>query len=176
MQFRNATMPGVVIVETEPHTDARGLLSKPFHSAAFQRAGIDFYPKETFYSTSLKGVIRGMHFQAPPCAFDKYVFCTRGSVVDVLLDLRATNKGEITSYLLHSEGIGIFIPPGVAHGFQALEDNSTLVYMCSKHYEVSCDKGVRWDSIGYYWPLKSPIVSSRDSELPALADFESPFK
>jgi dTDP-4-dehydrorhamnose 3,5-epimerase len=120
-----------------------------------------------------------MHLQLPPFDHAKRVLCVSGSALDVIVDLRRGSpmfrKAE-SFQLNHSEPISVFIPPGVAHGFAALEDNTIMLYAVTSAHAPSFDTGVRWNSIDFSWPIKEAVVSKRDSELPNLLDFKSPFQ
>ena len=126
-----------------------------------------------------KNVLRGMHFQRPPAAHDKLVYCPVGKVLDVVLDLRPTAKGARSRCFSHELSAQnremLFIPAGCAHGFLALEDDSMMVYQTSTVHSPSHDAGVLWNSFGFDWPVKNPILSERDQKFPALCDFQSPF-
>lgn len=136
--------------------------------------------REEFFSTSADGVLRGMHFQVPPHAHQKLVYCIAGRVWDVLLDLRTASPafGKAAGFELSAANRHVVhIPAGFAHGFLSLEGGSCLVYKTDAVHAPSCDSGVRWDSFGYEWPTlgRTPMVSARDASHPRLEDFVSPF-
>ena len=118
-----------------------------------------------------------MHFQTPPHAHDKLVYCAHGRVLDVLLDLRrGSGYGHSVGVTLDSSQPAVlFIPRGVAHGFRALTDDALMVYKTSTEHAPSHDAGVRHDSFGFDWKCDEPMLSERDRGHPALADFDSPF-
>jgi len=178
MEVIPTELPGLYIIRPRIFADARGSLVKTFHAGRFCELGLNFEPREEFFSTSSKNVLRGMHFQLPPAAHTKLVYCITGRVLDVVLDLREDfpTFGRSHARELNTAGHEIFfIPAGFAHGFLALEDNATMVYQTSTVHSPAHDAGVRWDSFGFDWPVKSPIVSERDKKFPALRDFSSPF-
>jgi dTDP-4-dehydrorhamnose 3,5-epimerase-like enzyme len=107
----------------------------------------------------------------------KLVYCPVGAVLDVLVDLRrGAGQGRVASLVLSEDEPSILvIPKGVAHGFKALRDNSLMVYKTSTEHAPSHDAGIRWDSFGFDWGVKTPVVSARDAAHPALGDFVSPF-
>lgn len=151
---------------------------KTYHEGAFNELGIAFRPVEEFFSTSKKNVIRGMHFQLPPDDHAKLVYCIRGSVMDVLVDLRKNSPtyGQTASAVLSLENHHqYYIPSGVAHGFAALEDDSVMVYKTTTVHSPESDAGIRWDSFGFDWRVSNPIISDRDKAFPALMAFNSPF-
>jgi dTDP-4-dehydrorhamnose 3,5-epimerase len=159
--------------------DSRGAFTKTFHAREFHRLGIDFTPRESCYTSSARGVVRGMHFQLPPHAHQKLVHCCSGRVLDVLLDLRINSPsyGKTAAVELSStEATLLCIPAGVAHGFAALGDENVLMYQTDEIYYPESDAGIRWDSFGFAWPVEHPVISARDQVHPALRDFDSPFQ
>lgn len=172
-------LAGCVEVRLRPHHDARGLFLKTYHEATFQDLGLGTHWREEFISTSSRGVIRGMHFQVPPHQHAKYVVCLAGRVLDVALDLRAGSPtyGRCAAVELSAdESNGLYIPEGFAHGFQSLEEGSSLLYKVSSMHAPTHDQGLRWDSFGFQWPLASPIVSPRDAAFGGFSDFQTPFR
>lgn len=179
MRVDNTNIEGVKVIHQFRHDDERGAFVKPFHDSDFKAAGIDFELKESFYSTSVKNVIRGMHFHAPPAAHSKIVFCTAGCVLDVALDLRKDSPtyGKYASQeLCFQNNQALYIPEGFAHGFLSLTAESTLFYFVDGMYSPEADGGVRYDSFGLDWPVSgNAILSPRDLGFSSLGDFESPF-
>ena len=177
MKVLPTELDGVFILKPNVFEDARGSFVKTYHEELFASCGIKFSPKEEFFSVSRKNVLRGMHFQRPPAAHDKLVYCPVGRVLDVVLDLRATAKNVrcISRELSAQNREMLFIPSGCAHGFLSFEDDSIMVYQTSTVHSPAHDAGVLWNSFGFDWPVKNPILSERDQKFPALRDFESPF-
>lgn len=158
--------------------DERGTFVKTFHADRFLALGLPSEWREEYYSSSRKGVIRGMHFQTPPHDHEKLVYCIQGRVLDVVVDLR---KGSPT-YGQHcaveldaARGHGLVVPKGMAHGFLALTESVLMSYKVTSVYVPENDAGIRWDSFGLDWGIDQPIVSSRDHAHPLFADFDSPF-
>ena len=121
-----------------------------------------------------RGTLRGMHFQTVPHAEAKLVRCVAGAVHDVALDLRpesATYKQSFATELSATNGRALFMPEGIAHGFQTLADDSTLFYQMSTAYEAEAATGVRWNDPAFQidWPLTDPIVNDRDQSFPDYA-------
>lgn len=177
--LRPTGLEGCLEVQLNPHRDARGLFLKTYHEGAFRELGLNAVWREEFISTSAKGVLRGMHFQIPPHQHTKYVVCLAGRVLDVALDLRTgspTYGRSAAVELSAAAANGLFIPEGFAHGFLALEDASTLLYKVSSLHAPDHDRGLKWDSFGFQWPVKAPLLSPRDSKFEAFADFETPFR
>ena len=179
IRFAPAGLPGCLEVLPRAAEDARGRFVKLFHAPSFEAHGLACDFAEAFYTTSRLGAIRGMHFQLPPRAHAKLVWCVAGAVLDVLLDLRRgspTYGQYISRELGESVPMGLYIPPGVAHGFYATSDRSILAYLVTSEHSAPHDAGVRWDSFGMNWPNRSPIISPRDAILPAASDFVTPFE
>lgn len=158
-------------------TDKRGDFVKTFHAETFVSLGLNTEWPEEYFSVSSRNVLRGMHFQIPPYDHSKLVCCIRGQAIDVLLDLRLGSPtfGR-NSKLNLSRYSGVYIAPGVAHGFLSLEDDTVLLYRVSKAYNAEHDAGILWNSFGVSWPIDNPLVSERDSRFPRFGEFKSPFQ
>jgi dTDP-4-dehydrorhamnose 3,5-epimerase len=154
--------------------DDRGRFVK-VHSAGDER----FWPAdwdEIYYSTSRRGVVRGMHLQLPPHDHHKAVHCLVGGALDVIVDLRAESPtfGKHTTIELDGDRPElVVVPPGCGHGFQALTDDTVMLYLVSSVHEPTADTGVRWDSFGCRWPIATPTVSERDRGLPTFEVFSA---
>lgn len=160
------------------HEDARGGFSKAFHNTSFREHGIDFRLRESYFSCSVKDVIRGMHFQLPPYQHHKLVYCPHGVIMDVALDLRrqSSTYGQFFSTELSAVNHrALFIPEGCAHGFKSLSDDAMTVYLVSSEYQRDADTGLLWNSFGLDWQCANPILSDRDRSFQAYDIFESPF-
>ena len=158
--------------------DERGTFVKTFHAEHFSALGLPTVWREEYYSSSHKGVIRGMHFQTPPHDHEKLVYCIQGRVLDVVVDLRKDTFTYGRHFAVELDAVcghGVMIPKGMAHGFLALTENVLMTYKVSSVYAPEHDSGIRWDSFGFEWGVDQPIVSSRDRAHPTFADFNSPF-
>ncbi len=178
MTFEETSLSGLYLITPFSHEDSRGSFVKPFRKKAFEEKGLDTDFRELYYSESVKGVIRGMHFQLPPEDHNKIVFCTSGEVLDVVLDLRkdsGTYGKYQTFHLSATNRYELYIPKGVAHGFCSISDKATLVYLTSTEHSPANDTGVRYDSFGFQWPVADPILSPRDRDFPSVENFVSPF-
>lgn len=178
MKIKAAEFEEVKIIENSYAYDIRGNFIKLFNQEEFIRLGLHTDFKETYYSTSQKDVIRGMHFQLPPYEHDKLIHVISGSVVDVILDLRknsSTYKQCIAIHLTGNRPRSIYIPKGFAHGFKSLENNTIMLYQVTTGYQPNCDSGIAYDSIGYDWGIEDPILSERDQHFVTLKEFSSPF-
>ncbi len=171
-------LPGLVLLRPRVFQDERGIFIKTFHAEMFRNLGLSFEPREEFYSISSRNVLRGMHFQAPPAAHAKLLYCLVGKVMDVVLDLRRTSPtyGRWHARELNSvDRELLFVPAGFAHGFLSLDEGATVVYLTNAEHSPDHDKGVRWDSFGYDWGAMTPVLSPRDAAFPTLAEYQSPF-
>lgn len=180
MQLVSTPLPGVRVLRPFVFEDARGNFVKPFHEGQLAEHGIAMTVREEFFSTSQKGVLRGMHFQVPPHAHQKLVYCLTGRVLDVLLDLRKASPsfGKAAAFELSAANRNVVhIPAGFAHGFLSLEDQSCLIYKTDAVHAPDCDAGILWNSFGFTWPIdgSAPVISPRDLTHPEFCKFESPF-
>ena len=171
-------IPGCYELRPKVQEDPRGRFVKVFHRGEFEKNNLEVNFTEEYYSYSKRGVIRGMHFQSPPCDHVKLVYCPFGEVFDVVVDLRlgSPTYGQARSIILSAEAANyIYIPKGIAHGFCVKSDSAILVYKVSSTYSPQHDSGLLWSSIGINWSEESPIISERDQKFSGLSDFESPF-
>ncbi len=172
-EFVNTTIPGCHVIRPWRRADERGLFIKTFHARAFHEHGLESVFREDFYSISHQGVLRGMHLQSPPHAYTKIVYCPKGRIFDAIVDLRPdspTFGSHETFELSADNGLILYLPPGIAHGFYARTDGAIAAYRVTAEHAPEADTGVRWDTCGVAWPSDSPIVSIRDSNLPSLEE------
>ena len=179
MQVNECTsLSGIYLINLFYADDERGRFVKSFHQETFQKAvGVNFEIKECFYTHSHKNVLRGMHFQVPPHDHHKLVNVVEGQILDVVVDLRPQSSTflQCKSYELGAgKPSAVFIPKGFAHGFLSLADNSVVNYMVSAMHAPEQDRGIRWDSIDFQWPVKNPLVSPRDQVHPTIDEFKIP--
>lgn len=177
--FVPLSVPGVVELRPTVHVDPRGRFVKLLHADAFEAAGLDSGFREAYWTFSVRGVVRGLHFQLPPHDHAKLVTCVHGAAFDAAVDLRRGSPayGRHSVVRLRADtGNAVYIPRGVAHGFCVEGDVAVLLYMTTSVHAPAADTGVRWDSAGIDWPLREPIISERDAGLPPLAEFDSPFR
>ena len=178
MKFNHTSIPGLFLIEPFFHRDNRGTFVKTFHEDEFREQGLETDFRESFYSESVKGVIRGMHFQLPPHDHVKLIFCTAGEVIDVIVDLRKSSPmyGKSESFSLSGENRNmLYVPRGCAHGFLVVSDNATVFYNTTTVHSKEHDSGILYNSFGFEWPLKNNILSDRDLSFQSLSDFISPF-
>jgi dTDP-4-dehydrorhamnose 3,5-epimerase len=168
MEIAPLTIDGAAVARTTPHEDDRGMFARLFDHAALQPFLYDKRIKQVNHSrTTGQGTIRGMHYQTKPALEVKLVRCLRGSVFDVVLDLR---RNSPTFLHWHAEELAaeamnmLIVPEGCAHGFQTLQADCELLYMHTATYAPDHESGVRYDdpAIGIDWPLRATEVSLRD--------------
>jgi dTDP-4-dehydrorhamnose 3,5-epimerase len=172
MRFSETGIAGAFIVDVEPARDERGLFARTFCAHEFSSRGLPsrFVQASTSFNAR-RGTLRGMHWQAEPKPEGKLVRCTRGAIYDVILDLRRDSATYLAwkSFELSAEDRrAIYIPPGLAHGFQALQDGSEVLYEMTESYVAELSRGVRWNDPAFRiaWPIASPVLSARDAAYP----------
>jgi dTDP-4-dehydrorhamnose 3,5-epimerase len=178
MTANKTRIPGCFELVPMVRNDKRGAFIKTYNVREYEELGLRITVAEEYYSRSCRGVIRGMHFQTPPHGHVKTVTCIAGRAIDVVLDLRkgSPTYGLHESFRLNADSpVVLWIPEGCAHGFGSLEDGTVLEYRTSSVQSPAHEKGIHFGSFGFDWPVDSPILSDRDSGLPALAEFDSPF-
>lgn len=183
LEFRPLALDGVIEVRPRQFADERGFFSETWSRAGWRDAGIDIDFVQDNHSLSReRGVLRGLHFQAPPMAQAKLVRVTRGSVFDVAVDIRAgsPNYGRWVSTILSAERWNqLFVPEGFAHGFVTLEADCEVIYKVSAPYSSQHDRAIRFDDpeIAIDWPLppEEMILSDKDRDAPRLAELETGF-
>ena len=180
MEFKRFGIEGLVEIIPRKFGDARGFFFESNSYNVFAEAGIADNFVQDNQSFSQKGVLRGLHFQRPPYAQGKLVRVTSGSALDIAVDIRKNSPtyGQHVSCLLDTHQHNIFyVPPGFAHGFVALEDNTTFLYKCTNYYHQPSEGGIKWDDpdLNINWNIQEPLISPKDALLPNFADFNSPF-
>ncbi len=172
MIFTETPLLGAFVVEPEPIEDARGLFARTWCRREFEARGLETRIAQC--STSFnkrKGTLRGMHYQVSPAAETKIIRCTRGSLYDVILDMRPdspTFTRHFAVVLTAENRKMLYVPTGFAHGFQTLEDDTELLYQISEFYAPDHARGVRWDDpvFGIRWPEDERTIVGRDRSYP----------
>lgn len=174
MKFSETSLPGVHLIELEPIGDERGYFSRFWCSSEFEDHGLvsRIAQINTSYNAAA-GTVRGLHFQHGPHAETKLVSCTSGRVLDVAVDARPDSPTYLQWFgaELSPEGQSmLYIPPGFAHGYQALEDDTRLLYLVSEPYAPGAEGGLRYDdpAIGIDWPMPVTSVSDKDMGWPLI--------
>jgi dTDP-4-dehydrorhamnose 3,5-epimerase len=183
MKIEMTPIEDLLVITPVRHADARGFFCESWQRARLANHGItaDFVQDNHSFST-VKGTLRGLHFQAPPRAQAKLVRCGRGRIWDVAVDIR---QGSSTFGRWHAEelsfenGRQLFVPEGFLHGFVTLEPESEIIYKCTDVYVPDCDRAVRFNDpdIGIEWPFEAVgmTISDKDRKAPFLKDAGSPF-
>lgn len=173
-QFHSTPLAGVWEIHRKPIRDTRGLFSRFFCQEEFSRLGVDILPTQMNFSRSEQaGTVRGIHFQYLPNAETKIVTCLHGRIFDVAVDLRHDSPTFLRWFgitLCADKQNSLVIPPGVAHGFQALAEQSDILYLVTAAYDSSLEDGLNpFDpTINIEWPLAPSVVSERDNQRPYI--------
>lgn len=172
MRFEPAALEGAWVVHLEPVSDERGWFARTFCLEEFAGHGIEMRVAQANASFNARpGTLRGMHYQAEPHAERKLIRCTRGAVYDVLVDLRPVSPTFcrwFATELAADNARMVFVPAGVAHGFQTLVRDSEVAYLMSDEYVAAAARGVRWNdpAFGIEWPDAERVISGRDRAHP----------
>ena len=181
-EFVKTSIPGVILVKPRVFGDERGFFMETYKKSDFEKAGIDTDFVQDNHSKSVKGVLRGLHYQLEPEAQGKLVRCIRGKIFDVAVDIRRGSPtfGKWIGVELSEENkLMLWIPKGFAHGFLTLSEEAEIVYKVSgAEYSPEDDRNIRWNDpdIGIEWPLGGePILSEKDKIAPLLKDADVNF-
>lgn len=179
MIFTETKLTGAFIVDLEPRGDDRGFFARAFCQREFEAHGLKPQIAQANISFNYrKGTVRGMHFQFPPAAETKFVRCSRGAIVDVIVDLRP----ESPTYLQHvaveltaGNRRGLYVPERFAHGYQVLEDDTETTYQVGEFYTPSAESGIRYSDprLAIDWPLPVTDMSPKDQAWPLLDEAEA---
>jgi dTDP-4-dehydrorhamnose 3,5-epimerase len=182
MIFKETPLRGAFVLELEKRDDPRGFFARAFCQNEFKAHGLKPIIAQVNVARShLKGTLRGMHFQYPPAAEAKLVRCTRGAILDIIVDLRP----ESPTYLRHfsielneDNQHALYVPARFAHGYQVLRDNTDATYSADEFYTPSAEAGLRYDDpkLSLSWPLPIASISEKDQKFPLLDDIEPELK
>ncbi len=180
MEIVPTEIPDVLIIKPQVFTDERGYFFESYNKQKFMNAGIDANFVQDNESKSMKGVLRGLHFQKPPFAQGKLVRVMRGAVLDVAVDLRHGSPwyGRWAAIELTEHNKWMYwIPPGFAHGFLTLEDNTVFFYKCTNIYNKESEGSVRWNDpdLNIDWGNADPVLSAKDVVAPLFKDLGKVF-
>ncbi len=180
MKIVEEILNGVLILEPKIFNDDRGYFYESFSTAFFNDQGIiaDFVQDNQSFSHN--GALRGLHFQNPPFAQGKLVRVIQGKVLDVVVDIRKgspTFGKHFSAELSASNHLQMWIPPGFAHGFATLEDETIFCYKCTNVYNKAAEGGLFWNdkTLNIDWKIENPIISDKDAILPSFNTLESQF-
>jgi dTDP-4-dehydrorhamnose 3,5-epimerase len=183
MHIECLKIPDIWLITPKKHGDARGFFSETFRTDVFAANGMTLsFVQDNHVRSTQKGVLRGLHFQTPPHAQGKLVRCTRGSILDVAVDIRTgspTYGHHVTAVLSADNWSQFWVPPGFAHGYLTLEDDCEVIYKVTDYYAPECDRGIAWDdpALGIDWRISAAdaTLSDKDRKQPKLADLPPAF-
>lgn len=180
MEVIETEIKGLLIIKPRVFADARGYFFESYNEGVFKKHGIDLNFMQDNQSLSSTGVLRGLHFQAPPYEQGKLVRVITGAVLDVAVDIRKNSPtyGKHVAIELNEENKTMFfIPPGFAHGFLTLRDNTIFSYKCTNLYNKESEGTVLWNDqeLGINWNYDNPILSEKDVAGTPFKNFVSPF-
>lgn len=168
MLFFETDLKGAYIIDLEKHEDDRGFFARSWCQREFMAKGLSAQFVQCNISfNKQRGTVRGMHYQVPPCAEDKLVRVTQGSIFDVIVDLRPDSETFLKWYgaeLTQENHRALYVPKGFAHGFQTLLDDTEVFYQMSEFYAPEKGRGICWDDplLDIRWPLPVKVISKRD--------------
>jgi len=177
--FTRLEIPDVIEIEHERLGDARGFFSETWRRDIFEEHGLPSFVQEN-HSRSVRGVLRGLHYQRLPKAQGKLIRCLRGTIFDVGVDLRKSSRtfGRWVGRTISDENRKLlYIPPGFAHGFCVLSDWADVLYHQTDYYSPEHEEGIRWDDpdLAITWPIKSPLLSPKDGKYPSFKNANNNF-
>lgn len=180
MEILETGIPDLLIVKPQVFEDHRGYFFESYNKEKFLQKGIDQNFVQDNESKSARNVLRGLHFQKPPFAQGKLVRVMKGAVLDVAVDIRKMSPtyGKWASLVLSESNKWMYwIPPGFAHGFVTLEDDTVFFYKCTNMYNKASEGSIRWNDpdLNIDWGVTEPLLSDKDREAPLFRDFVSPF-
>jgi dTDP-4-dehydrorhamnose 3,5-epimerase len=172
--FHGTPLPGAFLIELEPHGDDRGFLARTFCTQEFTRHGLNPAVAQASLSRShLRGTLRGMHYQDAPATEEKLVRCVRGSIYDVIVDLRPSSHTFLSHYAIELSAENrrsLYIPAMCAHGCQTLVDGTEVLYLMSGSHSPQSERGLRHDdpALEIAWPIPVTMISDKDAAWPLL--------
>lgn len=177
MRVTTIHIPSVLVIEPQVFRDPRGCFVEVHHAERYAEAGMTDRFVQDNYSRSVRGTLRGLHFQEPH-AQGKLVMALEGSVYDVVVDVRKGSPAFGTWYgvELSAENLRqVYIPPGCAHGFCVTSETAAFFYKCTALYSPKEERGIRWNdpALGIEWPVSKPILSAKDQAYRTLAEMEA---
>jgi dTDP-4-dehydrorhamnose 3,5-epimerase len=180
--FTETRLKGAFVIDLDRKKDERGYFARAFCQKDFQEHGLKSVIAQANIASNLKkGTLRGMHFQYPPAAETKLVRCTRGAILDIIVDLRP----ESSTYLQHiavelneDNMTALYVPERFAHGYQVLRDNTDSSYQVGEFYTPNAEGGLRYDDprLGLEWPLPVSVISPKDQTFRPLHEIEGEVK
>jgi len=180
-RFERLEIPEVILVESQSFDDSRGFFSESYKRSVFANNGITDDFLQDNHSRSVRGTLRGLHYQLEPRAQSKLVMVVRGEIFDVAVDLRRDSPMYGTwvgATLSDTNRRKLYIPRGFAHGFCVMSDQADVLYKVSAEYDQELDRGIAWNDpqIDINWPIDEPLLSPKDAGLPLLGRSEHNFE
>jgi dTDP-4-dehydrorhamnose 3,5-epimerase len=177
MEIIETGIEGLIELQPKVFGDSRGFFFESYRESVFKEYGIETGFVQDNESFSVKETLRGLHYQKPPFAQGKLVRVLTGKVLDVVVDIRSSSKtfGQHHKVILDAEQHNqMYVPPGFAHGFAALED-SVFSYKCTNYYNKEAEDGLLWNdtSLNLHWGIDNPIISEKDMVLPTFAELKA---
>ncbi|MBE0663839.1 MAG: dTDP-4-dehydrorhamnose 3,5-epimerase [Bacteroidales bacterium] len=180
MKVTYTEIPDVLIIKPQVFADERGYFYESYQRDMFREIGIHEEFVQDNESKSQKNVLRGLHLQKPPYAQGKLIRVIKGSVLDVVVDVRPNSPyyGKCVSTILsETNKLSFWVPAGFAHGFLTLEDNTIFAYKCTQVYNREAEMAIRWNDplLAINWGIETPLLSEKDKFAPLFSEFISPF-
>jgi dTDP-4-dehydrorhamnose 3,5-epimerase len=178
MRFVETPIAGAWLVELDPAADDRGFFARIWCEREFAESGLAAVVSQVSMSYNRRrGTLRGLHYQARPHHEEKLIRCVRGAVFDVIVDVRRDSATLGRWYSLElsiANRRGLYVPGGVAHGFQTIEEDTELLYLISSPYHRESARALRWNdpTVGIPWPIPGPVLSSSDARAPHWEEIE----
>ena len=175
MEVTKTSLQGVLVIEPVVFGDKRGFFAETYHQKRYDEWGITSVFVQDNISSSIRGTLRGLHFQRPPHAQAKMVQVIVGEIFDVAVDIRRGSPtfGQWTGMRLSDENKRqLYVPEGFAHGFCVLSETALVLYKCNNYYAPESEGGVTWSdpALGIDWPVEDPLLSVKDAKYPLLKD------
>lgn len=180
MKIINTPLDGLLVFAPEIYEDDRGYFFESWNKKIFKKLGLNYEFNQDNQSLSKYGVLRGLHFQNPPYAQGKLVRVIKGKVLDVVVDIRSDSSTYGSHYkieLSETNKLIFWIPPGFAHGFITLENDTIFSYKCTSVYNKQSEQALLWSdkTLNIDWQIKKPIVSQKDQNAIKFLSFKSKF-
>lgn len=179
--FKRLAIPDLILIEPKVAFDQRGFFMETYKHSDFQDLGIKKHFVQDNLSRSVRGVLRGLHYQRNPKGQGKLVRCLRGKIYDVAVDIRkgSPSYGKWVGVELADDlNSMLYVPSGFAHGFVVLSEIAEVLYKCTEEYSPSDERGIIWNDpdLMISWPIDKPILSEKDGRLPPLRDADLNFE
>jgi dTDP-4-dehydrorhamnose 3,5-epimerase len=181
MELKETKLNGVYEILLKPFIDERGSFTRIFDVKILEKLGLPgIWVQENQSINKKTGVLRGLHFLLSPYTDGKLIRCSKGSIYDVIVDIRKGSEtyGKWVSFLLHEDDNRlVYIPKGFAHGFCSLTELSELIYKHDSYYTKTADSGILWNDndLSINWPINNPIVSEKDQKLMTFIEFTNKY-